>query len=76
MYEKLVRFKIIKNDDILEALLDERLSFIDNLRLLNNLVNINTNNIRIYDPIKKIFLNSKIPIKEFYINSFMIIYLF
>lgn len=75
MNKKLMRFKVIKDDTIIDAYLDDRLSFKDNFKYLKNLVEID-DDYKIYDPNKKVFLNNEIPIEVFNINSYMLMYLF
>lgn len=76
MYEKLIRFKIIKDNRIIETYLDERLSFNDNLKMLANITDFCVEGFQVYDPNKKVFLDNEIPIEVFNINSFMLMYLF
>lgn len=76
MHQKLMRFKIIKDDRVFEAELDERLSFIDNFKMLVNITDFDLDGFRVYDPSKKIFLNNETPIELFNINSFKLMYLF
>ena len=40
MHDKYIRFKLIKNNDTFEAIIDERLSFIENFKLLKNIYNL------------------------------------
>lgn len=75
MNKKLMRFKVIKDDTIIDAYLDDRLSFKDNFKYLKNIVEID-DDYKIYDPNKKVFLNNEIPIEVFNINSYMLMYLF
>lgn len=76
MYEKLMRFKIIKDDRVFDAFLDERLSFIDNFKMLVHISDYDLDGFKVYDPNKKIFLNTSIPIEEFNIGNYMMMYLF
>lgn len=76
MYEKLMRFKIIKDERVFDAYLDERLSFVDNFKMLMHISDFDIDDCRVYDPAKKVFLDNKIPIREFNINDFKIMYLF
>ena len=76
MHEKLIRFKIIKDDRVVETYLDERLSFDENIKLLANITDFDTDGFKVYDPDKKVFLDNKIPIEVFNINSFILMYLF
>lgn len=66
MNKVLIRFYIVKDERVIEAYFDERLSFIDNFKMLNYL-----NEPKIYDPNKCIFLNNKVPISYFAINRFV-----
>lgn len=76
MYRKLMRFKIIKDDRVFDAYLDERLSFSDNFKLLVNISDFDLDGFKVFDPIRKVFLNENIPIEEFNINSYMMCYLY
>ena len=76
MYEKLLRFKVIKDDRVFDAFLDERLSFLDNFRMLVHISDYDIDGCMVYDPYKKIFLNNKIPIEEFNINEYKMMFLF
>lgn len=76
MYDKLIRFKLVKNNDVFEMILDSRLSFKDNFKLLQNLVKVNLKNIKVFDPNKRIFLDVNVPIDSFNINGFCLFYLF
>lgn len=76
MYEKLIRFKVVKDERVIETYLDERLSFNENLKYLSNITDFDTDGFKVYDPNKKVFLNNEIPIEVFNINSFMLMYLF
>lgn len=73
---KLMRFKIIKDDRVLEAMLDERLSFLDNFKMLVHIYDYDLDGFKVYDPKAKVFLNCEVPIEEFNINSFILLYLF
>ena len=76
MHEKLIRFKIIKDDRVVETYLDERLSFDENIKLLANITDFDADGFKVYDPSKKVFLDTQIPIIWFNINSFKLMYLF
>jgi len=76
MYEKLMRFKVIKDDRVFDAYLDERLSFVDNFKLLENILDTSSNYYKVYDPNKKLFLNTSVPIEEFSISNYMMMYLY
>lgn len=71
-----MRFKIIKDGRIIEALLDERLSFNDNFKYLVNVSDFDPEGLKVYDPNIKAFLKEDLPIEVFNINSFMLMYLF
>lgn len=76
MNEILIRFKVVKNNRIIEAYLDRRLSFNSNFKYLSKISNYSLINYKVYDPNKKIFLDCDVPIETFSINSFMLFYLF
>lgn len=76
MYEVAVRFKFVKESRVIECLLDNRLSFIDNFNNLKELIDEDINNFEIYDYKKSIFLNKDVPINNFEIKSFIQLYVF
>lgn len=76
MHDVLIRFKLIKNDYVFEAVLDSRLSFKDNFKLLQNIIDKNLKNIRVFDPNKRVFLDENTPLVNFNINNFILLYLF
>lgn len=76
MYEVMIRFKIVRNNEYLEVCLDSRLSFKDNLKILSELIDMDLKDMNIYDPIKKMFLDKETPIAEFNINYFISLQLF
>ena len=76
MYEVAVRFKFVKENRVIECLLDNRLSFIDNFSNLKELIDEDINNFEIYDYKKSIFLNKDVPINNFEIKSFIQLYVF
>lgn len=76
MHQKLMRFKVIKDNRIFEALLDERLTFNENFKCIVKLTDFDLDGFKVYDPSKKVFLDTQIPIIWFNINSFKLMYLF
>lgn len=76
MNEILIRFKLIKDNRVLDVFVDERLNFKANYKLLSNIVEIDRFDYKVYDPNKKIFLDNEVPIEEFNINSYLLLYLF
>lgn len=76
MHEILIRFRFIATDENIECAFDERLSFRENFDLLKEISNVDCDDILIYDPVKKIFLNEDLPLKEFNICSFILLYVF
>lgn len=76
MKQKLMRFKIIRDDRVVDVLLDERLSFTDNFNMLTNITDFDLDGFKVYDPNKKIFLKTDLPIEVFNINSYKLMYLF
>ena len=71
-----MRFKLIRDDRVFEAALDQRLSFIDNFKYIVQISDFDVKGLKVYDPIKKVFLNNEVPIEVFNINSYMLMYLF
>lgn len=76
MHEILIRFRFIDTDKTIECALDERLSFRENFKLLEKISDINCEDIAIYDPEKKIFLDEDLPLKRFNICRFILLYVF
>ena len=76
MHRIIIRFKIIKDNRIVDVSLDDRLSFKDNLSFISFLLGCTFKNIKVYDPIKKIFLDLDLPLSEFNIKNYMMLYLF
>ena len=71
MYQILLRLKIVKTGQIIEVKFDERLSFKDNMRLLYG----DDSDFKVFDPLKRIFLDENIPLENFHIETFMFFYL-
>ena len=76
MHKVMIRFRIVKNGDIIETALDERLSFNDNFVMLREISDVELNRFEIYDPHKKIFLDRNIPLHSFGFNSFVLLHVF
>ena len=49
MHKVMIRFRIVKNGDIIETALDERLSFNDNFVRLREISNVELNRFEIYE---------------------------
>ena len=75
-HKTMIRFKIVENGHILETSFDDRLSFKENLTILSDICEEQISNARIYDPIKKIFLNEDVPLSLFSFQYFVFLYLF
>jgi len=76
MHKILIRLKIIKENRIIDVRMDNRLSLIDNLSFIGFLAGISFKDSYIYDPNKKIFLDRNIPLSQFDIRDYMMLYLF
>ena len=76
MNQVLIRFKKIKENEVMEVCFDERLSFMDNLKLLKEINNEDHLKGRIYDPIKRIFLDRKVPISQSGFKGIISLHLF
>lgn len=61
---------------MIEICLDSRLSLKENLKYLNDLVDLDLNNAVIYDQNKKIFLDGDVPLERFEIDYFITLHLF
>ena len=57
-------------------LLDERLSFKENFVLLKELIQVPLEDVKVYEPYKKIFLDRNIPLSEFHFSTFILLHLF
>lgn len=75
MNKKLIRFKVIKDNTIVDAYIDERLSFKDNFKYLSKIIDLDEY-YEVYDPNKKVFLDCDVPVEVFNINCYMLMYLF
>ncbi|MBQ6479450.1 MAG: hypothetical protein IJI44_08850 [Erysipelotrichaceae bacterium] len=71
-----IRFRIVKNSHVIEVLLDERLSFKENLEAISEICEEEVLNAEVYDPMKKIFLDTGVPLKAFSFHYFVSLYLF
>ena len=76
MHKIPIRFRIVRTGEILEVCFDIRLSFIQNMELLNQADRVVADDFRVYDPHKKIFLDRNIPLSEFHLERFMSFCLF
>lgn len=71
MYKIMIRLRMIKDNTVIETIFDSRLSFLDNMKLLNRISDYQIDDFAIYDPNKKLFLDRNSPVALFNINSFM-----
>lgn len=76
MHKVMIRFKIVKSGEIIECLLDDRLDLERNLELLERICQKKLAGSLVYDPHKKVFLDRKIPLKDFHCVSYIMLYLF
>ena len=76
MYELMIRFKIISLDRIIETRLDTRLSFKANFCYLHDLIDIDLEDVKIYDPNKNIFLDENVEISKYNIAYYITLHLF
>lgn len=75
MHKVLLRFRLMKNNRIIEVFFDSRLSFKENFEYLNNIYGIDKD-FYVFDDNKKLFLDIDIPINDFNFNSFMTLNLY
>lgn len=75
MNDTLIRFKMMKNNNVFEAKLDSRLSFKENFMMLGKITPGSLTNNKVYDPHNKVFLNTNSPISEYNMKNFMLLYL-
>ena len=76
MYELMIRFKIISLDRIIETRLDTRLSFKENFCYLKDLIDMDLEDVKIYDPNKNIFLDENVEISKYNIAYYITLHLF
>ncbi len=76
MHKVAVRFRFVKDGQIVECLLDERLSLAKNLQVLLRLLKKEAGELLVYDPQKKIFLDTGAPLRSFAVDHFISLYLF
>ena len=76
MHEVTIRFRLVKEDRIVEARLDTRLSFAHNLKLLGELIGFDLEHALVYDAEKKIFLDRNIILAKFNIGYIITLHLF
>ena len=76
MNDVMIRLKNIKNSQIMELIFDKRLSFKENMKLLNMIKEEKIESFLIYDNKKRIFLDLDIPLERFNINGFMMFDIF
>jgi hypothetical protein len=76
MKKVLIRFRKIKDNEVLEVCFDERLSFTDNLKLLREINGEDHQRAMIYDPIKRVFLKRNVPLKCFNFKGIVSLHLF
>ena len=74
--EILLKLMIMRDRKIIEAYLDQRLSFQENFVYLQQLTGEDLRGAIVYDPNKKLFLDETIPLKEYRISYFMLLELF
>lgn len=70
------RLRFAESGIVIEAYLDERLSFAQNFSMLEEISSCRFGNCVIYEPNKKIFLEENIPLKEFRFSGFPCLLIF
>lgn len=77
MNKIILRFIIVKKQEILEVIFDNRLTMIENFTLLSDIYKIDLpNNIYIMDLNKKMALKKDVPISCFNFKNFKTLYFF
>lgn len=77
MNKVILRFYIVSSKKVFEAIFDTRLSFLENIHLLNSIYSLNKDdNLYIVDPFRFIALRKDIPLKEFNFKNFMTLYIY
>ena len=72
----LIRFRNVREEKIIEVFLDERLSFNDNFALLSRILDEDLSACVVYDPYRKTFLDSTVPLKEYSLSGFLLFHVF
>lgn len=72
MHKIYVSFKIVKNGNYLDVVFDKRLSFKENFTELMSLYefDIDIDDLKIYDPHKRMMLDSSKPLNDYYLTSY------
>ncbi|MDO4500450.1 MAG: hypothetical protein Q4B60_04170 [Erysipelotrichaceae bacterium] len=70
MNKIILRLHILSLNKVYEVIFDTRLSFRENLKILNELVDLKNRDYYIFDPEKKIALKRDIPLKDFNFRAF------
>lgn len=71
MNSVILRFKIVKSNEVLEVIFDTRLSFINNFRLFKSIVNLDIEDKYIFDESRNIALRKDVPLSNFNFYNFI-----
>ena len=63
--------KMIRSNETIDVIFDEKLSFKENFELLKEIKDIETGNMYIYDPFSHLYLKDDIPIRSYNLNNHM-----
>ncbi len=76
MNECRIRLFLVMEGESVEVLLDRRLSWKENLKILGELLDQELEEMEGMDPLRKIFLDKEIPLDRFHLPSFPTFFLF
>ena len=76
MHKVLFRLVDVSNKKTAEVSLDERLSFKENFKILETILDMRLKEAMVYDPYKKIILERNMPLQRYSIKGFVLLYLF
>ncbi len=72
----ILRFIIVKDNKTFEVIFDSRLTFIQNFKMLKDVLDVDIERLVIMDNKKQIALRKDVPINEFNFKNFMTLYIF
>lgn len=76
MNKIILRFIIVKENKTFEVIFDQRLSFIENFKLLKGVCNLDIDRVYIFDIKKQIALKKNISLRDFNFKNFKTLYIF
>lgn len=78
MHKVILSIRIVKKGIYIEVIFDDRLTFKENLFVIFEAmkIDIDVNNMTIYDPVKKVVLITDKPLYNFFLNNHRVLYVF